>query len=81
MGSFTKPKTKEKITNILKQYNKLPAMCDRILFCLHKVINPKLFIYFDEFNVWDDLKNSRHKLVYAYFSVYTTNVLRTRPYL
>jgi hypothetical protein len=58
LSSAVKPITSQK-TNY-----KLPSMCDRILFAL----STKDPLVFNEFNVYEDLKKSKHRLVYSIFS-------------
>ena len=57
---FTENKKEEK-----KNF-KLPAMCDKILFALSE--NQNTLLQYDEFEVFQDLKKSKNKLIYVTFS-------------
>jgi len=70
-SSATKPIISQKIENVQKTNYKLPSMCDRILFAL----SDKDPLYFNEFNVYKDLKKSKHRLVYSIFSLYNPSLI------
>ena len=55
---------KKSLNNKQKQNFKLPSMCDRILFALSEYNS----INFENFNVYNNLKKSKNKIIYSEFN-------------